>query len=346
VNVTKLPNKFGSVYKLSGNRRRPYIARKTTGWSDEGKQLYLTVGYYETKEAALIALSDFNNNPYDLGMSKTTFAEIYRKWFEDTFDDGANRSTVKNYNTSYNHCSELYDLKMSDIRPHHMQSVIDKYSASQQAAVRIKILLNKLFIWCIHREYIRKNYAKHLSVPKQEQKSERRAFTKEHIALIWEVAESNPNIPIVLMLLYSGVRISELLDLKKDDVNLEEQWFKVRKSKTNAGIRVVPIADKVLSYWKAFMERSRCEYAVCTTEGARLTYDNFRKRYWHPLMDKLNMDYIPHETRHTCNSLLIMADINQTIRMKIMGHKSQMDIGERVYGHIYVEELLKAINQI
>ena len=29
-----------------------------------------------------------------------------------------------------------------------------------------------------------------------------------------------------------------------------------------------------------------------------------------------------------------------------MGHKSQMDIGEAVYGHIYVEELLKAINQI
>lgn len=29
-----------------------------------------------------------------------------------------------------------------------------------------------------------------------------------------------------------------------------------------------------------------------------------------------------------------------------MGHKSQMDIGEAVYGHIYTDELLKAINQI
>jgi hypothetical protein len=63
-------------------------------------------------------------------------------------------------------------------------------------------------------------------------------------------------------------------------------------------------------------------------------------------MDKLNMDYVPHETHHTCNSLLIMANVNPTVRKKIIGHKSQMDIGEAVYGHIYVEELIKAINLI
>ena len=28
----KLPNGFGSVFKLSGNRRNPYVARKTQGW--------------------------------------------------------------------------------------------------------------------------------------------------------------------------------------------------------------------------------------------------------------------------------------------------------------------------
>lgn len=29
----RLPNGFGSVYKLSGNRRKPWVARKTTGWT-------------------------------------------------------------------------------------------------------------------------------------------------------------------------------------------------------------------------------------------------------------------------------------------------------------------------
>ena len=31
--IMKLPNGFGSVYKLSGKRRNPWVARKTTGWT-------------------------------------------------------------------------------------------------------------------------------------------------------------------------------------------------------------------------------------------------------------------------------------------------------------------------
>ena len=34
----KLPNNYGSVYKLSGNRRRPYIAKITIGYNNKGKQ--------------------------------------------------------------------------------------------------------------------------------------------------------------------------------------------------------------------------------------------------------------------------------------------------------------------
>ena len=129
------------------------------------------------------------------------------------------------------------------------------------------------------REYVKKNYADQLTIPKYEQQSERRAFTKEHIKLCWKVADSNPNVPLVLMLIYSGVRINELLKLPKTDVNLDEQWFKVRDSKTNAGIRIVPIADNVLPFWKNYMERSQCEYAVCTTTGEALAYSNFQKHY-------------------------------------------------------------------
>jgi site-specific recombinase XerD len=48
------------------------------------------------------------------------------------------------------------------------------------------------------------------------------------------------------MLLYNGVRISEFLDLKKENVHLDEQYFDVISSKTENGIRKVPIAYKVL----------------------------------------------------------------------------------------------------
>ena len=34
----KLPNGFGSITELSGNRRKPYMVYVTTGWDASGKQ--------------------------------------------------------------------------------------------------------------------------------------------------------------------------------------------------------------------------------------------------------------------------------------------------------------------
>ncbi len=51
----KLPNGYGSVTKLSGNRRKPYLARVTLGWvTDEqaGKTMQnrITIGTFKTKK--------------------------------------------------------------------------------------------------------------------------------------------------------------------------------------------------------------------------------------------------------------------------------------------------------
>ena len=59
----KNPNGYGSGYKLSGNRRRPWTARVTVGWTDDGKQKYKNIGYYEERSDAMIALAQYNNDP-------------------------------------------------------------------------------------------------------------------------------------------------------------------------------------------------------------------------------------------------------------------------------------------
>lgn len=85
--VMKLPNSYGSVYKLSGKRRNPWAARKTVGWKQipEKKKsypIYQFVGYYSTRAEALQALAAFNEDPYDLHLDTITFAEVYEKWSE------------------------------------------------------------------------------------------------------------------------------------------------------------------------------------------------------------------------------------------------------------------------
>ena len=41
----RAPNGFGTVARLSGNRRRPFIIKKVTGWNDKGHLIYDIVGY-------------------------------------------------------------------------------------------------------------------------------------------------------------------------------------------------------------------------------------------------------------------------------------------------------------
>ena len=72
----RLANGIGTVYKLSGNRRNPYIVRKTTGWeideeSGKAKQKYITIGYAPTRAKGLEMLMDYNKNPFDVESSSS-----------------------------------------------------------------------------------------------------------------------------------------------------------------------------------------------------------------------------------------------------------------------------------
>lgn len=73
----KLPNGYGSVYKLSGNRRNPWVACVTTGYNKETRnQERRVIGYFSNKPKALNALADYNQNPFDVDSARRTFQKF------------------------------------------------------------------------------------------------------------------------------------------------------------------------------------------------------------------------------------------------------------------------------
>ncbi len=68
----KHPNGYGSVVKLKGKRRRPFCARKTVGYDEKSHPIYKPIGYYVKREDALMALAEYNRNPYDIDLAKIT----------------------------------------------------------------------------------------------------------------------------------------------------------------------------------------------------------------------------------------------------------------------------------
>lgn len=75
------------------------------------------------------------------------------------------------------------------------------------------------------------------------------------------------------------------------------------------------------------------------------SYRNYYDSYWKPLVEQLNMKHRPHDTRHTCVSLLAAAGIDERIIKKIVGHAGQ-GVTENVYTHYELESLREAINKI
>ena len=150
---------------------------------------------------------------------------------------------------------------------------------------------------------------------------------------------------VILILIYTGVRISELLDLEKKDIHLDERWFFVRESKTESGIREVPIAEKIVPFFEYWLSRD-CDYLICTPDNQHFAYRNYYDSYWKPLMDYLHTEkHRPHDTRHTCISLLTEAGVDERIIKKIVGHKGQ-GVTENVYTHLELPIKLESINKI
>ena len=66
----RLPNGYGSVVKMSGKRRKPYMVRKTIGWhldETKGRQIqdFQIIGYAETRAEGLRMLAEYNQNFHD-----------------------------------------------------------------------------------------------------------------------------------------------------------------------------------------------------------------------------------------------------------------------------------------
>lgn len=349
----RLPNGFGSVYKLSGNRRKPWVARKTTGWTfDEEKQksypIYAFVGYYESRKEALTALAEYNKDPYDLHHNTITFAEVFEKWSEVHFPK-VSESNVKGYKASFRTCEKLHNMKFVEIKLDHLQQAVDESGKNTPTLKKMKIMFGLMYDYAVMHEIVtadKRDMVRYVDITKAGNPNayNRKPFNKKQINMVWKVKDSNTYYSVILMLIYTGVRIGELLDLKKVDVHLDERWFYVRESKTESGIREVPIAEKVVPFFQYWLDRD-CEYLICTPDDKHFLYRNYYDSYWTPLMEELKLQHRPHDTRHTCVSLLTEAGVDERIIKKIVGHKGQ-GVTETVYTHIELPFKLEAINKI
>lgn len=112
-----------------------------------------------------------------------------------------------------------------------------------------------------------KDYSKYVDIAKYSKKNpdkyDRKPFTREQIDIFWDLKDDK-YYQIILILIYTGLRIQELLSLKKEDVHLKEQYIEIIESKTENGIRKVPISNYIYSFVENWYNSSDCNYLIHT----------------------------------------------------------------------------------
>lgn len=342
----RLPNGYGSIYKLSGKRRRPFIVRKTIGWEivdGKLKQKYQTIGYYETRPSAIQALSDFNSNPYLIEVSTITFSEVFEKWSEKKFKK-ISRSNINGYNAAYKLSESLHNMRFIDVKTSHLQDIIDNCEKGYGTKRKIKVLFNQLFKYAMENDIVIKDYSKFVDIGENDSESDRKPFTDAEIKLLWDNVDRMDYIDTVLIMIYTGLRPGELVLIETTNIDIENRIMK-GGIKTKAGKnRIVPINKKIIPFIsKRIIEGN--EFLIANDEGKAMSYFTYYDCKFKVMMEQLRLEHKPHDCRHTFATLMDNAGANKLCIKRIMGHASA-DITDKVYTHKDIEELKKAIDLI
>jgi len=335
----KNPNGWGSVVKLSGNRRNPFAVRKTTGWNEKGHPIYETIGYYPTKEAGMIVLAEYNKSPWDIDAEKVTLDAIFEQWSEKKLPK-MGKSTQGSLKSAFKHCTKIKNMKYKEIKSFHMQDVIDSCGCGYSTQWAIKNLFGHLDKFALEIDVINKSYAQ-LTTAEPIPETSKQPFSDKEVKSVWKIKDQEW-VDSVLVFLYTGFRISELLAIKTANVDLVAGTIQ-GGTKTKAGKdRIIPIHSKIFEIVKKKVEEGN-EY-LFSYNGKKMSSSQYYVE-WNKIMVQLKIEKTPHECRHTFRSRLDSAGANKVCIDLMMGHKSK-EVGERVYTHKKLEELKTAIELI
>lgn len=359
----KLPNGYGSVTKLSGNRRKPYLARVTLGWTvDEqsGKAIQnrVPIGTYKTKKEALQALAEYSANPYDIQNDNMTLAELYEKWTAEYFPTLDSDSSSRTITSAWRYCHAIHGMRVKDLRARHIKGIMEdgyvisdrgknvgaRVPASPGTKSRIKSMFNLMLDYAMEYELVDKNYARTFDLSNDIIKEKEAAtrghinFNEQEMKTLWENLGKIRFVDWILIQCYMGWRPQELAKLELENVDLEN-WCITGGMKTEAGkCRIVPIHTRIRD-----LVRKNYNQAVelgssrlfndpdAVKGGMKITYDKYAGRF-SKVIAALNLreDHRPHDPRTTFITMAKKAKVDEYVIKRLAGHKIT-DITEAVY---------------
>lgn len=250
------------------------------------------------------------------------------------------------YLSKYKNCRHPEDISLDDLRAYISKLKRDHIEASSQS--RKLSAIKSFHRFCVVEKYTNNNVTKLIESPKQVKKLPVSLSIEEIKRLISTLNDKTPlearNKAIIELLYSSGLRVSELVELRFNDVKLERKLINVMGKGSKE--RLVPINDMALESLKFYLDNCRGElktnnskdYIFLNHHGNKLT----RQAIFDILKEKAQLANItkpisPHKLRHSFASHLLENGLDLRTIQALLGHE---DISTtEIYTHINNEKL-------
>ena len=334
------PKGSGSVYKLSGKRARPWAAVNGAG---------KLIGTFATSGEAVEELDRFNADRVPLERKNYTLRDVYEQWKPNAFAKIGDKSR-QSYEDAFAKAANLHQKRVRDLKAEDYQEVIDNLvqrGLSRSLCEKQRLLFSKLCQYAMKQDIIDKNYASLLELPTRGE-AKTRVLSDEEIGRIRGMINDSrlgPTAEIAVVLIYTGMRINELLQMERENVHLADRYM-IGGEKTEAGRnRAIPIHREIAPIIERWMNEGESHWLLHTAAGTAKDADNVRKSF-RSLMKACGIEGVtPHTCRHTAATKMVAAGVRPEIIKQILGH-SDFSLTVNRYTHTQPEDLVKGIDLV
>lgn len=364
----KLPNGFGSIKKLSGNRTNPYAVHPpTTEFAPNGSpktppalcyvpdwytgfytlQLWHS-GKFDPKVVEELKVDDTEieydivskiiaayNNSTRSAMKEKTFSEVYEDFYKNKYE----RENVKKYSqqtkdstrAAYKNCASIHDKTFRLLTAGELQNVVDNCPLKHASKELIVGLFHQIYAYAFANNLCDRDYSSTVTVNIPEDDEKGVPFTSSEIDVFWAKKDTDKMLECILIMIYSGFRISEYKGL---EINKEMGYFKGGLKTDSGKNRIVPIHHLIYDM----------------IDPGLIIFNNspsaIRAKFSQALGRIGITGHTPHDCRHTFVWLCDHYKVDSLCTKLMVGHSLVGNVTESVYGHRTFKELQSEVEKI
>ncbi len=250
---------------------------------------------------------------------------------------GFSPMTVRNYSFFVNKFASqmsksLAEADEEDVRA-YLATLIENKSknTTMLAAAALKFFLVEIL----------KKPISAIKVPKKDKKLPE-VLTKEEVKMLIDSSETNKSKLIISLLYSSGLRVSELVNLKLSDINLTENVGWVRRGK-GAKDRMFIVSSTMIKDLQSYLKNRNNVYLFSAEKP--LTTRNIQKIVKHAKTKAgINKKVTPHTLRHSFATHLLETGTDIRMIQVLLGHASLNTT--QLYAHVSSDQLKKIQNPL